>query len=212
MYAGALTFPGPQRDLAPAAPEIIRYARQRAERRRPKADTASMATAQTFPGMSERLSRELGAMLDRYDSARLADAARERAGKDEEELFLAQFAELARSVVRPVFEAAGEILRSRGHEFAISEEAFASRGGGSAVEAAIRLRIVPAGMDRVMRGDEDLHALAFTTRHYDKTVCIRNGAAPYEGVGAKSGYPLARIDRQLVEDELLKLMTALVEG
>lgn len=171
-----------------------------------------MATAQTSPGMSERLSRELGAMLDRYDSARLAAAAREQAAKDEEGLFLAQFAELARSVVRPVFEAAGEILRSRGHAFAISEDAFAARGGGSAVEAAIRLRISPAGMDRVMRGDEDLHALAFATRHYNKTVCIRNGAAPYEGAGAKSGYPLARIDRQLVEDELLKLMTALVEG
>jgi hypothetical protein len=171
-----------------------------------------MATAQTFPGMSERLSLELGAMLDRYDSARLVAAARVQAAQDEEGLFLAQFVELARSVVRPVFEAAGEILRSRGHEFSISEDTFAARGGGSAVEAAIRLRITPAGMDKVMRGDEDLHALAFTTRHYNKTVCIRNGAAPYEGAGEKSGYPLARIDRQLVEDELLKLMTALVGG
>ena len=162
--------------------------------------------------MSERLSREMGTMLDRYDSARHAAAALAQAAKDEESLFLEQFAELARTVVRPVFEAAGEILRSRGHEFSISQQAFAARSGGNAVEAAIRLRITPAGMDPAVREDEDLRALAFTTRHYNKTVSIRNGAAPYEGAGAKSGYPVARIDRALVEDELLKLVSALVEA
>jgi hypothetical protein len=168
-----------------------------------------------LPPMSERLSRELGAMLDQYDSARRAAEARVQQARDDERLFLTQFTELARTVVRPVFEAAGEILRKRGHEFSITEHQFAAETGGKPVEGSIQLRVAPAGMEKpAAAADDDLRALTFTTRHYNKTVSVKNGAAPYEGAmaGAKGAYPLAKINQELVEDEVLKLMTALVKS
>src|SRR5687768_5389754 len=66
--------------------------------------------------------------------------------------FLTRFDELRRSVVRPVFEAAGEVLRALGHGVRISEEAF-----------AIALHLAPGG------------SLSFSMRHWDKTICISNG-------------------------------------
>lgn len=161
--------------------------------------------------MSDRLSHELGAVLDRYDSVLRTAELRARQSRDEEEAFLTRFSELARSVVLPVFEAAGGILLRRGHEFRITQDRFATEGGGKTVEASIELRILPAGMDRAP--DEERCALAFTTRHYSKTVSVRNGAVPYEGAaGSKSVYPLDKIDQQLVEEEVLRLTRALVGG
>ncbi len=89
-----------------------------------------------------------------------------------------RFEEL-RSVVRPVLEAAGAVLRASGHGVRISEEAF-----------CIALHLVPGG------------SLSFSTRHLDATVCIRNG-----GVAA---LPLEQLDTQRVEEEVLKLMAAMV--
>lgn len=68
-------------------------------------------------------------------------------------------------------------------------------------------------MEKPPEADEHLRALSFSTRHYNKTVCVRNGAAPHEGTlaGAKGAYPLARIDLELAEAELLKLMAAIVK-
>jgi hypothetical protein len=66
-------------------------------------------------------------------------------------------------------------------------------------------------MGKLSQAHEHLRALSFTTRHYNKTVSIRNGAQPHEGTlaGAKGALTLDKIDRQLVEDEVLKLMASM---
>lgn len=161
--------------------------------------------------MSERLSRELGAVLDRYDSALRAAELRAQQVRHEGEIFLERFAEVVRSVILPVFEAAGGILRQRGHDFRIARDGFAADGSGEAAEASIQLSIARAGPDRAP--DDDRSRLTFSTRHYSRMVSIRNGAAPHEGsAGAKGVYSLEAIDQQMVEEEVLRLMTALVKG
>ena len=160
--------------------------------------------------MSEKLERELGAVLDRYDAVRSAAEVRARHVRDEEGVFLGRFTQLAKSVVRPVFEAAGRILRQRGHDYRIVEDRFATEDDGKTMEASIRLRVAPAGVERAL--DDERWALAFTTRHYSHTVSVRNGAVPYEGAaGAKGVHPLESIDQPLVEAEVLRLMEALVK-
>lgn len=154
----------------------------------------------------------LTTLLDQYDEQRRATQARNDQVVAERSLFVRQFAELRRDVLRPVFEATGAILQARGHAFSIREEAFEAQDAGKTAEAAIVLSIAPAGMEKAAPGDEHLRALSFTTRHYNKTVSIRNGALPHEGNDAKSGYALARINAQLVEEEVLKLMAAVVKG
>ena len=162
--------------------------------------------------MSQRLLSEVGAMLDAYDVVRRADEQRKRRLEAEGLAFLAGFAELRSKLVRPVFEAVGALLKSRGHDFTIREEEFVFEGEGKTTEAAIRLRITPAGMEGATASDLHLRELCFSTRHYNKTVCITNGAVPQSGsiAGAGGSYALAQIDAQLVEQELLKLVAELV--
>ena len=151
-------------------------------------------------------------MLDAYDGVRRADEQRERRNESEGLAFLAGFAELRRNVVRPVFEAAGALLKARGHDFTIAEEEFVFGADGRASEAVIRLVITPAGTASAAPTDAPRRELAFATRQYNRTVSIMNGALPPAGSasGAAGGYTLAQIDTQLVEDHVLKLVAALV--
>lgn len=160
----------------------------------------------------EGMRTKLGALLDEYDGLRRAAAARKQQAQDDEAAFLDGFARLRRDVVRPVFEAAGELLHARGHGFAIREQEFATPAGGKPSEALIELRVSPAGMESAASADRHLQELRFTTRHYNRTVSVTNGAVPQSGsiAGSQGGQPLAQIHVALVEAELLKLMAALV--
>lgn len=163
--------------------------------------------------MTGELEKRLGELLDQYDEARRMAQTRKDQALADDRRFLEDFAELRRRLLRPLFEATGALLARRGHEFSIRELEFAVQNGGRDGEASIALVVAPAGMEKPPPVDEHLRALSFTTRYYNKTVCVRNGGAPHEGAlaGAKGAYPLARIDRQLVEEELIKLMAALVK-
>ena len=163
--------------------------------------------------ISAQLRAGVGALLDQYDETRRAAQARSDQAAADGTIYLEQFAELRRAVVRPVFEAVGAMLVERGHRFSIHEEEFAEPGAGKAFsEAAIVLRVNPAGMGEPAPGTDDKRWLSFTTRHYNKTVSIGNGAVPHEGLGSKSGLPIERITLQLVEEEVLKLMAVLGRG
>ena len=164
--------------------------------------------------MKDHLTSELGKVLDIYDDARRAIEERNVKTVHDEAQFIAEFAELRRKVIRPVLEAAGAMLVGRGHAFSISEEEASApkpgNQGGRGVEASISLHVIPAGT--VALAGDRARALSFTTRHYNKTIGIRNGAVPYEGAGSKAAYPPARITTELVEEEVLKLMAALVKA
>ena len=163
--------------------------------------------------MSAELRAGLGALLDQYDETRRAAQARSDQAAAASTIYLKQFAELRRAVVRPVFEAVGAMLAERGHRFSIHEEEFAAPAAGeTSREAAIVLRVLPVDMDEPAPGTDDRRSLSFTTRHYNKTVSVGNGAVPHEGSGSKSGLPIERVTVQLVEEEVLKLMAVLVRG
>lgn len=151
-------------------------------------------------------------MLDAYDVTRRADEVRKKRLESEGLAFLAGFAELRAKVVRPVFEAAGEMLKARGHDFAIEEQEFVFEADGKTREAAISLRITPAGMEGAAAADARLRELSFTTRHYNKTISIVNGALPQSGSMATGNHALPQVDAPLVEDHLLKLVAALVKA
>src|SRR5260221_469049 len=96
----------------------------------------------------------------------------------------------------------------------ITEDEFVFEGDGKTIEAAIGLRITPAGMETAAASDVHLRELLFSTRHYNKTVSVMNGAVPQSGsiAGAAGSYTLSQINAQLVEQELLKLVAALVRA
>jgi hypothetical protein len=163
--------------------------------------------------MADHLRDELSKMLDQYDERRRGDLAREQKAKDDDALFLTRFAELRRSVVRPVFEAAGALLAERGHGFTISEQEFSVGEGNKPTEAGISFTIVPSGMESPLYADH-ARSLSLTTRHYNKTVWLSAGRPLDAGgvAGSKGAYPLERIDKQLIEEELVKFVAAIMAG
>ena len=152
---------------------------------------------------------ELGKLLDQYDEKRNVVAARMRQVKADEVAFLQDFADLRRSVVRPVFEAVGAALKARGHDFSIFEDEYAFEQGGKTTEARISIRILPAAPDGSSPGPEQCPSLAFATRHYNRVVEIHGDlVASRSGgsAGARGEYQLAQITTELVRKELLMLV------
>ncbi len=166
--------------------------------------------------MKDHLRSGLEKVLDQFDEARRAMDERNVQAVRDEAQFLAQFAELRRKVVRPVFEAAGAILAARGHAFTISEEEAVAPNvgsqGGRGVEASITLHVVPAGTASLP--SDRARALSFTTRHYNRTVWVNCGELLSSGgiAGAKGAHPLDKIDAQLVEEEVVKYVTGVVRA
>jgi hypothetical protein len=161
--------------------------------------------------MADYLRDELNKVLDEYDARRRASEAHERKVKSDDERFLQRFAELRKSVVRPVFEAAGAVLQARGHGFSIDEQEFGTDASGQPTEAGITLNVVPVGTTVPARGDDHEHSFSLTTRHYNKSVWLNAGATRAGGVaGAKGAYELDAIDRPFVEEALVKFVSQLV--
>jgi len=160
--------------------------------------------------MADHLREALSKLLDVYDARRRGDLEREQKAKEEEALFLSQFTELRRSVIRPLFEVAGAMLEERGHRYSIVEQEFASGAPGGPSEAGISMRIVPSGTRPPLH--EDQHSLSITTRHYNKTVWINSGEASSAGgiAGAKGAYALEKVTAQLVEEELIGFVARVV--
>jgi len=160
--------------------------------------------------MADHLRAELTRLLDEYDARRREDIQREQKAKDEETLFLKDFAELRRDVIRPVFEAAGTMLEARGHRFSIAEQEFAASAAGGISEAGISLRVVASGTRAPLH--EDQHSLMINTRHYNRTVWINSGEASRAGgmAGAKGAYALEKVTRQLIEEEVIAFVARVV--
>jgi len=154
--------------------------------------------------MADYLRDELGKLLNQYDEQRRAVLAREQQVRDDDALFVTQFAELRRSVIRPAFETAGAMLAERGHKVTIAEQEFSVGAGARVTEGEISLRIVVSGAK-----EENARAFAISTRHYNKTVWI-NAGKPLEG--AKGTYPLEKVNRQRVEEELVRFVAGIVAG
>jgi len=166
--------------------------------------------------MANDVNLELGKLLDQYDEKRRTVEERRQQVKKDEDNFLKGFADLRTNVVKPVFEAIGVILKERGHHFKISEAEYAGEPGGKTTEAAVSIRVMPAGMEMPSHDDAQSPSLSFVTRHYNRTVWIHSSNAvpqlPQSGAPAspRGDYQLAQIDKDFVQAELLKLIAGMV--
>ena len=152
--------------------------------------------------VADDLRDALSKLLDQYDERRQAVLAREQKVRDDDARFIVQFAELRRNVIRPAFEVVAALLAERRPMARSTEPEFAVTEGGKASEASISLRIAPSGTT-----EENARTLSVSTRHYNKTVWI-NAGKPLEG--AKGTYPLEKIDRQRVEEELIRFVGEII--
>src|SRR5687767_6717400 len=135
--------------------------------------------------MTDHLREELGKLLNQYDEQRLVTLAREKKVREEDAL-----------------------LAERGHKVSIAEQEFSVDPAAKVTEAMISLHIVPSGAQSTVH-DERGRALSISTRHYNKTVWVNSGK-PLEI--SKGNYPLDKIDRELIEAELIGFVAGIVAG
>jgi hypothetical protein len=161
--------------------------------------------------MADHMQDALTKLLDVYDARRRGDLEREQRTKEDEARFLTDFAELRRSVIRPVFETAAAMLEERGHRCSIAEQEFVGGAEGRIAEAGITMRVVPSGTKAPLH--EDQRSLSITTRHYNKTVWIHSGDPQAQGgglAGGKDAFAIEKVTKQLVEEELIAFVARVV--
>lgn len=149
--------------------------------------------------MSEEQNLKMGKALDQFTGMRGLEAESKLHSKTVEDDFPGDFARLKLSVIRPTFEAVGNMLKERGNEFNISEEP-----GGK-----ISIHIVPAGVNKSIHPYDWFPTFSIFGAPYTKTVGLhgRNMRPNSEPVsGSRGDYKPAQISRELLEKELMKFI------
>ena len=149
--------------------------------------------------MADHLNSKPAQALDRFSGKRDAGTGGQPQSATSEDDFRRDFETLKLSVIRPAFETVGNRLKERGFEFNISEE---PRG-------KISIHIVPAGANKSIHPYDWFPTFSMFGAPYTRTVGLhgRNMRPNSEGSsGLRGDYKLAQVDRQLVEQQLMKFV------
>jgi hypothetical protein len=149
--------------------------------------------------MTDDSNSKLDTALERFSGRRTAGATEKARDKAEETSFPDEFSRLKTSVIRPVFEAIGNKLKERGHEFNVSEEA-----GGR-----ISIHIVPAGVNKSIHPYDWFPTLTYFGAPMAGTIGLHGrNMRPNSEVasGSRGVYAPAQLNKDLVEKELMKFI------
>jgi hypothetical protein len=149
--------------------------------------------------MAENLNPKLGQSLDLFTGKRDAGTGAKLQSKATVDDFPGDFAKLKLSVIRPAFEAVGNMLRERGHEINISEDA-----GGK-----ISIHIVPAGVKKSIHPYDWYPTLSFFGAPFTRTIGLhgRNARRNSDSAsGPRGEYRPSQVNEEMVEKELMKFV------
>lgn len=149
--------------------------------------------------MAEDLNLKFGKALDQFTGRGDAGAGRMPQSRAGEDPFPGDFAQLKLSVIRPAFESIGNMLKERGHEFAISEEP-----GGK-----ISIHIVPAGVKKSIHPYDWFPTLSFFGAPFTRTIGLhgRNARRNSESAsGPRGEYKPSQVNKEMVEKEVMRFV------
>lgn len=149
--------------------------------------------------MTEELTSKLEKALDQFTRTRAPGADRKPQAKTSKDDFPGDFAKLKLSVIRPAFEAIGNLLKERGDEINISEDP-----GGK-----ISIHIVPAGVKKSIHPYDWYPTLSFFGAPFTRTIGLhgRNARRNSDsGSRPRGDYKLAQVNKEIVEKELMKFV------
>ena len=122
--------------------------------------------------MKKRIKSHLDALMDKYGQ-RLEQTKREQEQiKVEEDAFLSEFKRLRKETIFPVMEDIGNQLKTRGHDYRISEEEETIDLEGRTRDAKITMNIFPAGVNRSAYRSENTPSISFIATRYKKKIWV----------------------------------------
>jgi hypothetical protein len=149
--------------------------------------------------MAEDVNSKPGQALDPFTGKRNAATGGKPQSRTAVDDFPGDFAKLKLSVIRPAFEAVGNMLRERGHEINISEDA-----GGK-----ISIHIVPAGVKKSLHPFDWYPTLSFFGAPFTRTIGLhgRNARRNSDSAsGPRGEYRPSQVNKEIVEKELMKFV------
>jgi inner membrane protein involved in colicin E2 resistance len=149
--------------------------------------------------MAEHLNSTLGKALDPFTGKRDAGTGVNLQSKAAIDDFPGDFSKLKLSVIRPTLENIGNVLKERGHEINISEDA-----GGK-----ISIHIVPAGAKKSIHPYDWFPTLSFIGAPFTRTVGLhgRNARRNSDSIsGPRGDYKPSQVNKEMVEKELMKFV------
>jgi hypothetical protein len=149
--------------------------------------------------MVDGTNSKYGKALDSFTGTRVPAAGLKTQGVAGGDDFPGDYKTLKLTVIRPVFERIGKMLKERGHDVDIAEDA----------HGKISIHIVPAGVSKSIHAYDWFPTLSVTGSPYTKTVGLqgRNARRNSEGsTGARGDYRPAQITQEMVEKELMKFI------
>jgi hypothetical protein len=140
-----------------------------------------------------------GRTLDLFTGTRAPAAGPKTQGTAGGDDFPADYKALKLTVIRPVFEKIGSMLKERGHDIDISEDA----------HGKISIHIVPAGVSKSIHAYDWFPTFSVIGAPYTKTVGLqgRNARRNSEGsTGSRGDHKPAQLSQEMVEKELMKFI------
>jgi hypothetical protein len=162
-----------------------------------------------------KLTDKLDQIFQKYDERQAEHRKVQQEAKKAEDVFLEDFANFRRDVVKPFFDEIGAYLKQKGHDFRIREQDYSVGEDKKTTDAGITLFIFPAGVEpRGHREYENPHYSVFATR-YSKTLRL-HGSNMRPGSGGSAGprgeYKLEQLNRQVLENDLVKHLGDIFPG
>jgi len=149
--------------------------------------------------MTEDLNSKLEKSFDPFTGKRDAGTGVNLQSKAAIDDFPGDFSKLKLSVIRPTLENIGNVLKERGHEINISEDA-----GGK-----ISIHIVPAGAKKSIHPYDWFPTLSFIGAPFTRTVGLhgRNARRNSDSIsGPRGDYKPSQVNKEMVEKELMKFV------
>jgi len=158
----------------------------------------------------ENIEEEIKTLLDNYDHKLKEEKEKAKKMEEKEDRFLKEFSILCSEVIKPVMEQIGSQLKERGNDYSIEEEKERKDPQGRTLDAIIIMNIFPSEVKRHEYDATSTPHIAFrATRYEKKVVILGSNIMPNRGSsssGPRGEFEIDRIDKDLVANEILKML------
>lgn len=159
--------------------------------------------------MSKNQIDKLNSALDKYDQKQNEIKKSNEKKKTEHEIYLDNFKQKCKDVIRPTMEEIGNIIKERGHQFKIKQNDESIDRDRKTTAARIELEIYPEGKQPDYINLSFPH-ISFIAGTYDnKTYDHISTMMPGRGgsTGKRNEYELSEITKEVVQEKIINLIT-----
>ena len=164
--------------------------------------------------MRNQTKLELEALLDGYRRKQQEVKRQIEQELYELELYLDDFKDLRKKVIRPVMEEMGDILEQNGHDYKIKEQEYSMDKKAFALEARIEFKIFPRSTAEEFYA-ENHPSVMFSSDTASLKVKVHGSYVMPERRGERElirTYGISEINSDIVEKEIIDVLTKAFKG